>query len=84
MSMNGVHNSLAVTVCSNADAAIKDGHVYREPTHEPIRIEKVVVVKGGMESGRATVDVVLVDKRGQKYACMLPMTLLKSVTNLTD
>lgn len=75
----GVQSHLKVTVCEDATDALRHGFLYRPPVHLPIQIDQVVVVKKGMQSGRATVDLVMVDEKGQKYVCMVPASLLQSI-----
>ena len=75
----GVMNSLSVSICKDASDAIQQGYFYRPPVFEPIEIDKVVVVKEGMQNGQASVDLVMVDAKGQKYVCMVSAALLKSI-----
>lgn len=77
--MFGVQQHLAVHVVDNAREATQAGHFYRPPVFQPVNIEKVVVVKQGTESGQPTVDLVLVDEKGQKYVVMVTASLLRSI-----
>lgn len=77
--MDGIHNSLRIIICDNAQDAIDKGHVYRRPEYEPIKIDKVVVVRDGTVEGNPSVDLVLVDERGQKYAALLTGALIKMI-----
>ena len=76
--MFGVMNHLKVSVCKDADEAIKKGHVY-ESGFTRVAIEEVVVVQRGTQQGNSTVDLVLVDEQGKKYVVMLTGALLKSI-----
>lgn len=77
--MENIHHSISVRVVDNAKEAIKEGFMYRPPVFKPIRIEKVVVVKHGTESGGSTVDFVLQDEKGQKYVFLITGQLLRSI-----
>lgn len=77
--MNGIQQGLRVVICEDPHDAIKRGYLYRPPVYKPIRINEAVVVKGGAESGNSTVDLVLEDEHGQKYALLIPSALLKSI-----
>lgn len=76
----GPQSTLNVVICKDAADAIAQGYSYAaDPDFKPIEITKVVVVRNGTESGAATVDLVLVDESGQKFAVMLSGALLKSI-----
>lgn len=77
--MNGIHSSLAITVCKDASEAIQQGYVYRGPAYKPIRIMQVVVVQKGTVEGKATVDFILEDESGQMYVCLLTKSLLEMI-----
>lgn len=74
----GVQSHLKTTVCEDATDALRHGFLYRPPVHLPIQIDQVVVVKKGTQSGKATVDLVMVDEKGQKYVCMVTAALLQT------
>jgi len=75
-----IHRHLSIAVCDGADDAIKQGFNWAEqPDVQPIEVEQVVVVRGGMESGRASVDFVLRDANGQRYVFMVTRALLQSI-----
>lgn len=77
--LSGIVTSLTVHVCENASDAIRRGFFYRPPIYLPIQINSVVVVKNGTALGKDTVDLIMEDAKGQKYACMLTSALLKSI-----
>jgi len=78
--INPIHRHLAITICADADDAIKQGFNWAEqPDVKPIEVEKVIVVRGGMESGRASVDFVLKDENGQRYVFMVTRALLATI-----
>lgn len=70
---------LKVVVCKDASDAIRRGYIYREPIHKSISIQEVVVVQNGTLEGNPTVDFILVDEKGQKYAVMITGALLKAI-----
>lgn len=75
-----IHHHLSITVCNGADDAIAQGFNWAEqPDVQPIEVEKVVVVRGGMESGRASVDFVLRDAEGRRFVFMVTRALLQSI-----
>jgi hypothetical protein len=76
----GVQSSLAITVCKDAAEAIDKGLSYHRPTYLPIEIVKAVVVQNGTQSGNPSVDLILVDEKGQHYAMMITGRLLKMLT----
>jgi len=75
----GVNTTLEVHLCEDAHDATKRGFFYRPPIFLPIEIDKVVVVDKGTVDGNATVDLVMVDEKGQKYVCMVTANLLRSL-----
>lgn len=78
--MFGVMNSLKVIICNDADDAVKNGHTYnRDEGYMPVEVEKVVVVRNGTVEGNSTVDLVLVDEKGNKFVVMVTGKLLKSI-----
>ncbi len=77
--MNGINQHLAVTIVEDASEAIKAGYLYRPPIHLPLNIEQVVVVKNGTQANKSTVDLILVDEKGQKYVTMVTGSLLRSI-----
>ncbi|GAC1664453.1 MAG: hypothetical protein PVS3B2_00100 [Candidatus Dormibacteraceae bacterium] len=75
-----IHRHLSITLCPSVEDAIAQGFNWAEQTDvKPIEVEKVVVVRGGMESGRASVDFVLRDASGQRYVFMVTRALLQSI-----
>lgn len=76
---NSITSHLAVTVCEDASDAMRHGFLYREPVYKAIEVKHVVVVRKGMQSGRATVDFVLQDESGQKYVFLITGALLRSL-----
>lgn len=79
--MNPIHTHLNVTVCDGADDAIARGYDYtaQATPPKPIEVKEVVVVRGGMKSGAATVDFVLQDESGQRFVFVVTGNLLKSI-----
>ncbi len=78
--INPIHKHLSITVCDDADDAIKQGFDWAEqPDVQPIEIEKVIVVRGGMKPGRASVDFVLRDAEGKRHVFMVTRALLQSI-----
>ncbi len=78
MSKFGVHQALNIVVCKDADDAINKGYLYRDG-FSAVEIEKVVVVQNGTQGGNSTVDLILVDEKGNRYVTMLTGALLKSI-----
>ena len=78
-SMDGIHYGLRIVVCEDAQDGINRGYVYRRPEYAPIRIAQVVVVRNGTEEGNPSVDLLLEDENGQKYAALLSGRLLKAI-----
>ena len=75
-----IHNSLNITLCKDAADATQQGFHYREPEYKSMKIERVVVVQDGTQSGKSTVDFILVDPAtGQKYVALVTGALLKSI-----
>lgn len=75
-----IHQHLDITICQDAEDAIAQGYVYRDPEVKSIRIERVIVVRRGTESGKPTVDLIMVDPAtGQKYVAMLTGALVKTI-----
>lgn len=75
----GIANSVVINMCADAADATERGYFYREPEYHPLDIQEVVVVKDGTVSGKPTVDLILVDKNGQKYVTMLTGALVASI-----
>lgn len=81
--MLGIVQHVSMVKCDSPDEAIQQGYVYRKDNgYNPIHIDQAVVVKGGMQSGAATVDFVLHDEAGQKYVVMITANLLKAILAL--
>lgn len=72
-------NHVRLIICENAQDAIDKGYVYREPDYKGAVLETIVVVRGGMESGKSSVDLVFKDESGQRHVALLPTTLLKMI-----
>lgn len=81
--MNGIQNDLPITICRDAEDAVERGYNYRRPEYLPARISQAVVVLNGTESGRATVDFIMEDEKGQKYIVMLTARLLQVLGEMT-
>ena len=77
--MNAYQNHLKVTVCEDATDAIRHGFLYRAPVFLPIQVDQAVLVKKGTLEQKATVDLVMVDEKGQKYVCMMTAALLATL-----
>ncbi len=77
--MFGINEHLDIAIVEDAHEATKHGYFYRPPVYQPVNIEKVVVVKKGTQAGNSTVDLVLVDEKGQKYVVMVTGALLRSI-----
>lgn len=77
---NPITMHLDVIVCDGAEDAIAKGFNWADDANvSPIEVEKVVVVRGGMESGRASVDFVLRDGTGKRFVFMVTHALLQSI-----
>ena len=81
--MNGLQNDLPIVLCKDAEDAVERGYNYRRPEYLPARINQAVVVLNGTESGRATVDFVMEDEKGQKHVVMLTARLLQVLAETT-
>lgn len=77
----GPQQHLRVVVCKDAGDAIAQGFDYaaQGDKFKPIEIETAVVVLDGTESGKPSVDLVLVDQQGQRFVVMLTGALIKSL-----
>ena len=75
----GLQKHLDFVVCKDAHEAIAQGFVYQRPDYLPLEIMKAVVVQDGTEAGNPTVDLVLVDEKGQRYVLMITGRLLKAL-----
>ena len=73
-----VHRHLSVAVFNDAADASAAGYDYKDGT-KPIEVVKVVVVRNGTVGGNPTVDFVLQDECGIRYAFMVTGALLKSI-----
>lgn len=78
MSKFGCMQHLKVTICKDADEAVKNGFVYRAPI-KAVEIDNVVVVLNGTEGKNFTVDLLLKDEEGNQFVVMLTGNLLKSI-----
>ncbi len=52
--------------------------------YKMVKIVKAILVANGMESGKPSVDLQLVDKNGNKYIAMLSGELYKSVAIILE
>lgn len=77
----GPQQHLRVVVCQDAGDAIARGFDYstQGDKFKPIEIETAVVVLDGTEAGNPTIDLVLVDEKGQRFVVMLTGALIKSI-----
>lgn len=76
----GVMNHLDIHVCQNSEEAVAKGHTYdRAMGFTPAEIEKVVVIREGTVEKNPTVDLVLVDEKGNRFVVMITGRLLKSI-----
>lgn len=77
----GINRSIKMAVFNDPDEAIEAGYNYSEWGDKPIPlgIDKAVVVRKGMVSGAATVDLLLVDEHGNKYVTLITANLLAMV-----
>lgn len=82
--IDALHHNLNVKVVQGAQEAIEKGYVYREPEYQPIRVDEVVVVKEGMESGKSSIDFVLTNAKGEKFVFILTENLLRSVYQIAS
>lgn len=76
---HALNQSLKVAICKDADAAVRQGFLYRAPEYTGLKIEQVVVVREGTVEGNSSVDLVLVDEAGKKFVTMVTGRLLKSI-----
>ncbi|MGN6518541.1 MAG: hypothetical protein ACTHK2_03850 [Dokdonella sp.] len=77
---NPIHNRLSIAICDGVDDAVARGFNWAaQPDVRPIEVEQVVVVRGGMESGKASVDFVLRDETGRRFVFMVTRELLRSL-----
>ena len=75
----GVNTNLKLVICKDAEDAIARGYNYHEPEYKPLRVLEAVRVSHGMESGAASVDMIVQDQSGQKYVFIITSNLLKMV-----
>jgi hypothetical protein len=75
--------SLPMVIVQNPNEAIEKGYDYNTWSPVPIglKVEKVVVVHNGMQSGASTVDIIFVDDKGNKYVTLISGNLLKMVAS---
>ena len=76
-----INTDLKFTICESPEAATEKGYVYRDE-HKALRIDEVVVVKGGTVQGNSTVDLILIDEDGKKYVTMVTSKLLKAIPSI--
>ena len=58
---------------------IADAPIYLEPEFVGVDITDFMLVKKGTVSGKTTVDIILKDKNGQKYAALITGDILRAV-----
>ena len=75
----GLMQHLDISVVADADEATSRGFVYGTREFTAVEIEKVVVVRNGMQSGKPSVDLILKDETGKRYVVMITGALLKSI-----
>lgn len=75
----GIHQSLRITICDDADDAIRKGYKYTYGEVKPIEIKEVVIVRDGTVEHNSTADLILEDENGQRYVVMITGRLLKSL-----
>jgi len=59
--------------------SIEEAPIYREPEFIGVQITGYEIVKKGMATGKVSVDVILIDEKGQKYAALTTGSLLKAL-----
>lgn len=86
--INPIHNAIDIAICADAADALNKGFDYTgtdktgtKDAFNPIKIEKVVIVKNGTVEGHSTVDFILEDKDGNKHVFMITGRLLGVVTS---
>lgn len=79
--MTIVTHGFKVKVFPNGEAASEGGFDYNawDPQPKGLKIEEMIIVQNGTVSGNATVDLVLVDADGNKYAALVTANLLKAL-----
>lgn len=77
--LNNIVTYLPVTICDDAAEAIKGGYDHFANGTKPIGVTQAVVIRKGTVDGNATVDFVLEDEAGVKYAFMITSALLKMI-----
>lgn len=80
--MFGIMHHLNITVCKDAADAIAKGFDYKNRKVTPVNITDAVVVQNGTVGGHSTVDFVMVDEAGNKYAVMVTGRLLKGLSEI--
>jgi len=69
-----ITNNVKITIAQSIDEA----PTYGEETI-PLVIEKCIIVKDGMVSGKPSVDLQMVDPEGKKYLVMATGSILEMV-----
>lgn len=84
--INPIVHALLITVVDDADEAIAKGFDYNKGPNkaQAVALTDVVVVRRGTERGLSTVDFVLVDDTGQKYAFTMTGRMLKSIQTFPE
>jgi hypothetical protein len=70
---------LNISICEDAKDAARQGFFYREPVYQGAMLERAVVVKDGMQSGKSSVDLIFRDKNGQAFVAIISSELLASI-----
>lgn len=80
----GINRHLQIVLCQNPDDAYAQGFNYNGwvPAPTPLNIDTAVIVHGGMKSGAATLDLIMVDANGKQHVTMITGGLLKSLALL--
>ena len=77
--ITGVQQHIAITICADSHEAEAKGYLYRRPEYLPLKLDKAVVVRKGLVSGKSTVDLIMEDEKGQKYVIMVTQALLHMI-----
>jgi len=56
-----------------------DAPTYRPPEYEAVTLKSVNVVGNGTTDGNPTVDLILIDDRGQKYVALVKGSFIEAV-----
>lgn len=75
--MFGIQTHLALVICDSPEDAVAKGFDYK--TEKPVEIQQAVIVRNGTESGRSTVDLIIVDEKGNKFVVMLTGSIIQMI-----